>query len=460
MVDRTPQQFADGEPDGVTDNTAAIQAAINAWQPGDQVVLSGGTFRTADALLIASAGLVLKGDGVIRAMSGFVGPRMLYVTAEGVVLDTDGLEIDQAGQLAEGVTILASAAPGLTVLNVVSRGAQQAFVRLDGNTTDVLIQACDHLGQGHGIVSFDAAGLARVTLRSSVFAHPGTGIIGDGVRLHCPTHGASEVNVVDCVARGYTGEASGFGNGFAFARVTDSRIVGCTARDCEGDGFRFEQECQRWLCADLRALEIGVPGSLGGNGSGLIAYDCDDIAVVLMMARNCAYHGIALSGEGKAAVLPVQLRLNGLIERCTVDTAGRDGIHMTAQRSFRIDRNWVRDPSLGAATAYAGIHVAQQGGISFENVNGVGTGNLVVLSGATTPLGGIVVRLESINVTIDGVSGSGVLGTAFADGTFWTDATGWLDDAVEDEITDGDLLGEPFSDGTFWSDGTGWLEAA
>ena len=110
------------------------------------------------------------------------------------------------------------------------------------------------------------------------------------------------------------------------------------------------------------------------------------------------------------------------INRCTVDTTGRDCIHMTAQRDFRIDRNHVRDPSNGHPGLYAGIHVARQGTTLLENINGTGTGNVVVLSGATTPLGAIVIRPQSINVTINGVMG----GQPWSDGTLWTDGTGWL----------------------------------
>jgi hypothetical protein len=151
----------------------------------------------------------------------------------------------------------------------------------------------------------------------------------------------------------------------------------------------------------LVARDIGVPSPVGGNGSGLIAYDSDDITVVLMLAKNCGYHGIALSGQGSIAQ-----RVNGLIERCTVDTTARDGIHMTAQKDFRIDRNWVRDPSSGNPGQYAGIHIARQGGTTLENMDGMGVGNAIVLSGATTPLGEIVIRPESVNVTIDGVGGA------------------------------------------------------
>ena len=52
-VDRRPQDFLNGTPNGITDNTLAIQAAIDAGQPGDQVVLSGGTFRTSNKLSIS-----------------------------------------------------------------------------------------------------------------------------------------------------------------------------------------------------------------------------------------------------------------------------------------------------------------------------------------------------------------------------------------------------------------------
>jgi hypothetical protein len=237
------------------------------------------------------------------------------------------------------------------------------------------------------------------------------------------------VTIVDCTALGYIGEASDRGSGFAFSGITGGRIIGCRAQGCEGDGFPLEHECRDWLCADLQAIDIGAIDALGDSGSGLIAYDSDDITVVLMSVRNCSFHGIALSGQGRSEPLSEQLRLNGVVERCETDGTGRDGIHLTVQRAFRVERNRVRDPSLGNPGAFAGIHVSQQGGTAFENVDGVGSGNSIFLSGATTPLGTIVVRAPSINVTIDGISSSGITGQPFADGGHWSDATGWVEAA-------------------------------
>ena len=402
MVDRRPQDFPNDTPDGITDNTAAIQAAIGAWQPGDQVIISGGTFRTSDKLVISQNDLLLKGDGKIQALSGFpADSALLEVTASGVAIDTDGLELDQADVMFGGVSIRALGAVGLQVLSVVSRGTQRAFLCIEAGTTDLLLAGSDHLGKGYGVFAPDQPGLTRLTIRDSSFAHIGTGSEGDGVQFNCPTFGASFVDVIGCTATGYIGEANSKGIGFGFAGTTDGRLIGCRAQQCEGDGFHFENGSSRWLCADLIARDIGVPAPVGGNGSGLIAYDSDDITVVLMLAKNCGYHGIALSGQGS-----LTQRLNGVVERCTVDTTARDGIHMTAQKDFRIDRNWVRDPSSGNPNLYAGIHIARQGGTTLENMDGTGVGNAIVLSGATTPLGEIVIRPESINVTIDGVGGA------------------------------------------------------
>jgi hypothetical protein len=418
VVDRRPQDFPNGTPDGITDNTAAIQAAINAWQPGDRVIISGGTFRTSAKLVISQNGLLLKGDGEIRARSVFpANSTLIEVTGAGVTVDGDGLELDQADVMVGGDSIRAIGAVGLQVLSLVSRGTQRSFLALLAGTTDLLLADCDHLGKGQGVLAPDPQGLTRLTLRNCLFQHVGSGSEGDGVQLNCKTFGASFVDVIGCTALGYIGEAHSMGIGFGFAGATDGRLIGCRAEQCQGDAFHLENGSHRWLCADLIARDVGVPAPVGGNGSGLIAYDSDNITVVLMLAKNCGYHGIALSGQGS-----LTQRVNGVVERCTVDTTGRDGIHMTAQRDFRIDRNYVRDPSNGHPGLYAGINIARQGSTTLENVNGTGTGNVVVLSGATTPLGAIVIRPQSINVTINGVMG----GQPWSDGTLWSDATGWL----------------------------------
>jgi hypothetical protein len=421
VVDRRPQDFPNGTPDGVTDNTAAIQAAINAWQPGDQVVISGGTFRTSNKLVISQNGLLLKGDGEIRARSVFPANSALFeVTGIGVVFDTDGLELDQADVMVGGKSVRALGAVGLQILSMVSRGTQRAFLSIEDGTTDLLLAGCDHLGKGHGVLAPDPPGLTRLTLRDCRFQHVGSGSEGDGVQLNCATFGASFIDVIGCSAIGYIGEANGMGIGFGFAGTTDGRLIGCRAEQRKGDAFHLEHGSNRWLCADLVARDIGVPAPVGGNGSGLIAYDSDDITVVLMLAKNCGYHGIALSGQGSLAQ-----RLNGVVERCTVDTTARDGIHMTAQRDFRIDCNHVRDPSSGNPGQYAGIRIGRQGSTTLENVDGTGMGNVIVLSGATMPLGTIVIRPQSVNVIIDGVVG----GEPWSDGTRWTDGTGWLEAA-------------------------------
>ena len=428
MVDRTPQQFPNGEPDGLTDNTAAIQAAIDAWQPGDQVVLSGGTFRTLGGLNVAADNLVIRGDGEIRARSGFAGSVMLHVSGEGVRIDGDGLELDQAEVIVSGSSIVAAHAVGLEIRNLVSRNTQRAFVQIDTETTDLLVQDCDHQGKAYGVVSFDAPGLARITLRGNRFVHPGSGTAGDAVQLNCPTYGASDVTVIDCTAEGYIGEASDQGMGFGFARVTDGRLIGCVVKNCAGDGFHLEHLSHRWLCRDLRVQNVGVVAPVGGNGSGFIAYDSDDVTVILSAFRDCGFHGIALSGQGQVLV-PAAPRTGGLVERCVVENTRRDGIHMTAQRNFRIDRNLVRDPSLGNPNLYAGIHIGQQGGTLLENSEGTGLNNTVVLSGTTVPLAPIVVRPTSVDVVIDGIMSNPVEGFPFSDETYFTDGTGWVEAA-------------------------------
>lgn len=525
MVDRRPQDFPDGEPDGVTDNTTAIQAAIDAWQPGDQVVLSGGTFRTTATVTIPDIDLVLRGDAVVRAKTlgggaPWTDQVMFEVTGTGVIFDTDGLRLDQADVIPSGVSVNANGAAGLSLQGLVSRGTQLAFVRIGDVCPGMRVAGIDHLGKGYGVFADDPQGLADLLVRDSAFTHVGSGSGGDGILVNCPTHGGSQVEVVGVTARGYIGEATGQGIGFAFSRVTDGRIVGCLAEDCEGDGFHFERASHRWLCADLRAIRVGGPSPVGGNGSGLIAYDCDDVVVVLMTVKDAGYHGIALSGQGTTVGTGGQLQSGGGMQRCSVDLTGRDGIHLTAQDGVSIDRCFVCDPSNGNPGLYAGIRVGRQGGTLIECQNCLGTGNVVQLTGATTELADRFVRSNASGCAIDGqgpaappvavdddltviedqpIDAHVLANDSFVRGTenfeitvapthgtavknlngtvHYDPALGYtgpdsfgyelVDAAAEASgttmltvVSSGDPDGEPWQDGTFWTDGTGWVEAA
>jgi hypothetical protein len=171
MVDRTPQQFG-GVPDGVTDSTAAIQAALDAAAASnDDVVIAGGIFRVSDRLHCPHDALRIKGDGGIRAMPGTWSSQaaMLEITGTGVVVDGDGLLLDQANLVPGGASLRADGAVGMMVSGVISRNSQDAFLLLGDGCTDVLLHNIDHRGSGFGILAADPHGLAR--LRTVSYTH-------------------------------------------------------------------------------------------------------------------------------------------------------------------------------------------------------------------------------------------------------------------------------------------------
>jgi hypothetical protein len=391
-----PQAFG-GRPDGKSDSTRAIQQAIDAAGPwGGQVRIEGGTFCITDRLAGAWPGVSLAGDGVIKAAESFDHtPRtpMLQVTAPGVRIE--GLTLDQDHRMVGGESIRGVGAVGLRVRNVTSRNTQRAFVVLGDRCTDVEIAGCDHFGRGWGVLAPDSRGVARVVVRECRFEHPGDGSVGDAVELNCPSHGARQVWLIDLRARGYVGEAKNAGMGFGFARVRQTLLLRCRAEECEGDGFHWENGSHDALVLQCVARRIGRPDPVGGNGSGFIAYDSDRWVGQDLEARECRYHGIALSGQGSR-----HQKSGGRILDCVVLGAGRDGLHLTAQRDFEISRCLVRDPSGSAPSRYAGIRIGRQGRTSLENLRGRGSGNRVEITGATRPLNAVAIRPQSVGVEI------------------------------------------------------------
>ena len=391
-----PQAFG-ARPDGKSDSTRAIQAAIDAAGPsGGQVLIEGGTFRIAGTLAVRWPGLALVGHGTIKAAPDFDRtPQrpMLEVTGHSVRIE--GLTLDQDHRMVQGESIRGGGAKGLRVRNVTSRNTQRAFIALGDRCTDVEIAGCDHFGRGWGVLVPDSRGVARILVRDCGFRHPGDGSVGDAVEFNCPSHGAVQVWLIDLRAQGYVGEARNAGMGFGFARVRDTMLLRCSAEDCEGDGFHWENGSDDALVLQCVARRIGRPDPVGGNGSGFITYDSDRWVGHGLEARDCWYHGIALSGQGSQ-----RQKNGGRILDCAALGIGRDGLHLTAQRDFEISRCLVRDPSRSAPLRYAGIRIGRQGRTALENLDGRGSGNRIELTGATRPLDAVVVRPESLGVEI------------------------------------------------------------
>jgi hypothetical protein len=414
MVDRTPQEFG-GIPDGLSDSTVAIQAAIDAaGSAGDDVVIAGGIFRVGDQLNCPHDDLRIKGNGGIQAMAGSWSAQaaMLDITGTGVVVEGDGLLLDQSNVIPDGITLRGTGAVGLTIAGLVSRNSQHAFLVLGDDCTDVLVDDVDHHGTGHGVVAADPQGLARIRMRDSLFEHPGAGPVGDGIQLDCATHGGDDVSVTGVTMRGYTGEAVGHGAGFSCTRVTSTLLLGCLAELCEGDGFRWRQGSDDAVAFNCRALSCGTPDHVSDGGSGFVVYDSSRWHGESLLALACWYHGIALSGQNSSAH-----PLDNVIARCSALDIGRDCFHFTAQASATINRCHARDASLSVPGGYAAYHLARQGGATLENLDCLGDNNTVISTDASTPLGDTVVRAESVNCLVNGVSGGTAIARVTEDGT-------------------------------------------
>ena len=224
--------------DGTTDDTAALQAAFDAAEPGDTVLLpEGRTFAHGDVLSLSSPDVTVTGGGTLLATDEE--RSSLVLAADGVVLDDVTLDVEETTRrwdAYEQQRLRLDGHSGITVRDVRVEGSAAAGVYVGGATADFLL---DHLQV--------------------------SGTRADGIHI---TQGAH-----------------------------DGEVVSPQVRDVGDDGVAVVSYRQDGdPCARIRVVSPVVDGSSGGRGISVVGGE--DVTWSDVDVRDTYAAGIYLAAEG------------------------------------------------------------------------------------------------------------------------------------------------------------------
>ena len=250
--------------DGTTDDTAAVQAAINA---GGAVYFPMGTYKLTDVLTVATADLLIFGPGTLQQTTNL--KAIFLVTADNVTID--GLKLVGT---ATGDT---SALPG-------SYGSAAIFKQVNrGGVRNTKQTNCSGVASAGG-ASVWLTGSTDVTVEGNTISGAKIAVNTDAF------YGVSWENTVrgnrftGC-ARGYVGDLTGANGANSYGDIVHgNRIDGGS-----GNGIEFD-DCQNgFTCTDNVVRD-------GTNGIAVVKR-CRDFTVKGNRVRGASAAGIVLDHD-------------------------------------------------------------------------------------------------------------------------------------------------------------------
>ena len=331
--------------DGTTDDTKAIQGALNAAAPGQVVYLPGPTTGTTVAgKYLVSAPLVVP-SGVI--LSGCVPAGQLASSTTGVY-----------GTILKVASNWSASGSGLNNPGVISfNGASGAVYNVAVKDLWIDCKSGPAPAGVHGIASYDNVFHAVID-RLGIVAPTGKGIYGqnnsgarpDGwevsnVIVELPVSNGVQLEGEDSIlfnVHVQNGNTNGTGDGFVIAGG-NNRLVGCRADSC-ANGFTIDVRQNGKFSGSTTLVGCGTEEN---KQNGLNVINSSTSATAMsdpVIATGCSFDGDGVSGAPYAGISVTGANIV-ILHACNINVTSVTG-PASPQYALSFGNNGVSDPNL------------------------------------------------------------------------------------------------------------------
>jgi parallel beta-helix repeat protein len=243
--------------DGTTDDTAAIQAALDAASEYSTVFFPSGNYIISDELVIPTANLLITGRARITAKAAAQFEFMLKATSlSGITVENLRFDANKDNRSAGATTrFMGVAYLGCTECQFINLRVENC--RGYGGISGVAIAAAGQSIRcridGCTIINCGDAGNSPATDADAIFTSGEQNVISNCIAANCTDTGFVIESSNQCVITGCTSRFCGAGAGITSANASDKGgnvIDGLTVFNWYGS---------------VGAIQIGVPGNYAGN---------------------------------------------------------------------------------------------------------------------------------------------------------------------------------------------------
>jgi hypothetical protein len=402
--------------DGVTDDTAAIQACINLYGSKQQIYFPAGTYKVASSIdLTAHEGIHLVGAGskATEIVSTANLPVIKIAGSSSSVTNSTGvtgMTIRGSGQTnlsAHGISFAWTNTcylhdlvffscryamnfahnyqTDVSNIRVYGAGADQSYIGLYMEETDLTYIDNAIVGYNINVQGVTQAGFRIVNGQGSKFTScEAGGTMVYGWHIGEPTTGTVKcqwIHFVNCLSDSCTSAAWLFRLGTA-TELSEMALSNCWAGNCN-QGFYFDS---------CRAINVANALSIGHTNSAVVLNQSQQIVVT-----GCVFRGNNEAASATVADVMIQAGLYNTVADCTMDSnvAGKSIIEKTATNANNIYGNNLFQ---GATIIGALTQVFRNRGFKTEVAASVTVGaaittvNISHSLGVTPPIGAINVH--------------------------------------------------------------------